>query len=200
VGLLGANGAGKSTLIRILLGLLAPDAGKIERPHDAVIGFLPEVQVLPMDATPWHWVVHACRLRGAPDEEAERWLDAVRLQRTAWRKRMRELSKGMRQRAAFAFALAGEPPWLVLDEPMSGLDALGRRQMLDVLRARKAAGAGLLVSSHIVPDLVRLCDRIVLLAHGRVHAEVMIREHSMQEAEALEAMLAEANQQEPPDA
>ena len=121
----------------------------------------------------------------------------VGLQEKAFEARLKTYSKGMRQRTSLAFALCGDPGLMLLDEPMSGLDALGRAQMLDVFKQRKERGAAILMSSHIVSDMVQLCDRVLVMAHGRICESVAIVEHSLAEAKALEARLADWTERQP---
>lgn len=197
-GLLGTNGAGKSTLIKCLLGLVHADAG-MGVPLQLAgksIGFLPEIAHVPEQLSARQWVQLALRLRGSRKATADDYLDEVMLQPDAWQQPMRTYSKGMRQRAALAFALAGDPAWLILDEPMSGLDAVGRKQVLNILKQRHGQGCGILICSHIVPDLVRLCDRVVIMARGRIRETVEISEHSMDEAVRLEEKLEQWNRHE----
>ena len=118
----------------------------------------------------------------------------------AWSRPIGTYSKGMRQRAALAYALAGNPLWLVLDEPMSGLDAMGRKHILALLVKRKANGCGILICSHIAPDLVRLCDRVLIMANGEVRENVTIENHSMEETEYLENRLEHWSRYETPEA
>lgn len=188
-GLLGTNGAGKSTLIKCLLGFVRPDEGRVELEHE-LIGYLPEIALLPDSVTARQLLHYVLRLRKADRSQTEPLLDEVGLSRAAWDKRISTYSKGMRQRTALAFALAGNPHWLVLDEPMSGLDAIGRQHVLEILRRRKSEGCSILFCSHIVPDLVRLCDRVLIMADGEIREDLRLEEHSMQTAEELEAKLA----------
>ena len=95
----------------------------------------------------------------------------------------------MKQRASIAYALVGQPEWLILDEPMSGLDAMGRKQMLEVFKAYGKSGVSLLMCSHSVGDLVRLCDVVHIMSKGKLCESVTISEHSMSEAELLEERL-----------
>jgi len=195
-GLLGANGAGKSTLIKCILGLIQPDSGSIEGTDGASVGYLPELANLPASATAWQTTQVALKLcNNHTDYTASVLLDLVCLDAKHWHKPLRHCSKGMRQRVALAYAIAGKPQWLILDEPMSGLDAMGRRQFLDILLDLNRQGIGILVCSHIVPDLVRLCDRILLIHHGRIIDKVDIILHSMDEAEALESRLMQTAKQ-----
>jgi len=189
-GLLGPNGAGKSTLIKCLLGLVQADSGSVDKPDGSSLGYLPELANLPPSISAWNIVQLALRLtHSANADEATKLLSRVRLDKRHWHKPLRHCSKGMRQRVALAYAIAGKPQWLILDEPMSGLDAMGRKQFLDILLDLNRQGVGMLVCSHIVPDLVRLCERVLLMHQGQIIDEAKIVEHNMDEAEALENRL-----------
>ena len=197
-GLLGANGAGKSTLIRSILGLIQVDSGTVEKTEGSRIGYLPELAQLPPSLSAWALIRLALQLSSLKSKcNIEPILQTVRLAETHWHKPLGNLSKGMRQRAALAYAIAGNPQWLILDEPMSGLDAMGRKQFLDILLELNRQGTGILVCSHIVPDLVRLCDRVLLIHQGRIIDEVDIVQHNMDEAEVLESRLMQMVKLEP---
>ncbi len=192
-GILGVNGSGKSTLIKCILGLIKPSSGEILIPDHNVVGYLPELAQLPSSISAFQIISFAAQLRGT-ERIAERIdipsvLAQVHLQETYWHKPLRTFSKGMRQRIALAYAITGDPEWLILDEPMSGLDAMGRKQFLDILLAMNQQNTGILVCSHIVPDLVRLCDEILLIKAGKIIETVNIVDHSMDEAIALENRL-----------
>jgi ABC-type multidrug transport system ATPase subunit len=135
-------------------------------------------------------VSFACRMRGETDiEKARALLEAVGLKQAAWEKKIHTFSKGMRQRTAIAFCLAGNPDWMILDEPMSGLDAMGRAHILDLLKERHNSGCGLFMCSHIVTDIARLCDHVCIMARGKICESIPIKEHSMAEAELMEQRL-----------
>jgi ABC-2 type transport system ATP-binding protein len=189
-GILGINGAGKSTLIKSILGLIRPDSGNIAKPVNIRIGYLPELAQMPASMSAWQLIQFALQLHNCATDSIESLLERVRLQRNYWHKPLRSYSKGMRQRVALAYAIAGTPDWIILDEPMSGLDALGRKEFLDILNDMHKQGAGILVCSHIVPDLVRLCGRILLMHRGKIAETVTIHQHSMDEARQLEERLA----------
>lgn len=190
-GLLGINGAGKSTLIKIIVGLVKASSGRVEADDASLISFLPEQPYLPVDMTALQVVSFACRMRGETDiEKARALLDAVGLKQAAWEKKIHTFSKGMRQRTAIAFCLAGNPGWMILDEPMSGLDAMGRAHILDLLKERHNEGCGLFMCSHIVTDIARLCDHVCIMAKGKICETIPIKEHSMAEAELMEQRLA----------
>jgi len=195
-GLLGANGAGKSTLIKCMLGLTIPSSGSVQRDETEIsLGYLPENPSLPETVSALHLVEHMLRIRKHSAEKSTHLLTEVGLKEEFWKKPLHTYSKGMRQRTALACTLAADPPWLVLDEPMSGLDALGRKHVLSLLEKRlEEQSIGILVCSHAVTDLVRLCDTILLMANGEVKESFSIFEHSMQEVVLLEEKLAHYNQ------
>jgi len=188
VGLLGANGAGKSTLIKSMLNLVHASKGRVE--INGTYAYLPENPQLPLAISALSLLTFKCKMNKLPIAQAARTLADVKLDEDASTQPMRRYSKGMRQRASLAFSLCGRPEMMLLDEPMSGLDALGRADILALLKARKAAGATLLMSSHIVSDMVRLCDSILIMAHGNIREEVAVKEHSLAEVASMEAKLA----------
>ena len=177
--LLGPNGSGKTTLLRILLGLARPTGGSArlfglpptEARARARVGFLPEQSTLHgflrCDET---LDLHG-RLRGIARRErgarAARLLERVELT-TASRKRVRELSHGMRRRLGLAVALIGEPDLLVLDEPTAGMDPLVRESVLVLLREHTARGGTLLVTSHLLGDIRGIATQATLLSRGAV--------------------------------
>lgn len=193
-GLLGANGAGKSTLIKMLLGLVVPDS--VPSSDDLnmqakKVAYLPEHSTLPTSLTAVQIVSHAAWIRTNTPNTASETLSRVGLDPEYWNKPVRTYSKGMLQRTAIAYALAGDIDWLILDEPMSGLDALGRKEMLDVFMDIRNGGIGILMCSHSVPDLVRACDTISIMAKGVICETVNVVEHTLEEGARLEARLAE---------
>jgi len=185
-GLLGANGAGKSTLIKIIMGLVFADQGQV--PKNEHISLLPENPYLPLNLSALQMVNHACRTQQS-NKSAQDLLNEVQLKQEAWSKPIRTYSKGMRQRTSIAYALAANPEWLILDEPMSGLDAMGRKQMLELFEDYKQQGVSMLMCSHSVTDLVRLCNQVHIMAQGKMCESIAIEEHSMQEAALLEQRL-----------
>lgn len=182
IGLLGPNGAGKSTLIKILLGLVRPDHGSVRvldvdvlrdpRAVRARIGYMPEGDaVLPhlsaLDATRL-----AAELAGLPTNEASarahQVLHYVGLGEARYRL-LGSYSTGMKQRARLAQALVGAPRLLLLDEPTSGLDPRGRDEMLELISDIPArTGASVILSTHILPDVEKVCDQVVVLASGKL--------------------------------
>ncbi len=178
-GYLGPNGSGKTTTLKLLMGLLHPDAGEIQvlgRPWSDPtwryrVGYLPEHPYLYDYLTAQEYLDYVGRLFGmTARDRAERGralLERVALTRVA-AVPMRRFSKGMLQRAGIAQALVNDPEFLVLDEPMSGLDPVGRRLVRDLILDQKAAGKTVLFSTHILPDAETLCDRVAVLRGGRL--------------------------------
>jgi len=192
-GLLGINGAGKSTLIKCMLNFSNPDEGSLSRSNpNGHIGYLPEITQLPDSLSAYKLIQHIQKIKCC-DLSTKEVLDEIGLDQQAWRKPLNSYSKGMRQRTAIAAAMVGSPSWLILDEPMSGLDALGRKHVLELLKARHKQHCGIFICSHIVPDLVRLCDRILIMAKGEIQKDYRVSEHSMSEAQTIEKILAEVS-------
>jgi ABC-2 type transport system ATP-binding protein len=180
-GLLGPNGAGKTTTLRVLLGLLAPSRGQawlLGRPAGTPesrqdVGFLPENPYFYDHLTALEFLEFSGELAGlsggAARAQAAELIERVGLGNAA-KSRMRKYSKGMLQRAGLAHALMGRPRLLFLDEPMSGLDPIGRREVVDLVRELKAQGTTVVFSSHILHDVEVLCDRVAILRAGRLLA------------------------------
>lgn len=180
-GLVGANGAGKTTMLRILLGLLHPTAGRTTvLGHDpeteplevrARVGYMPEVGSVPLDQTAADFVAYTAELAGLPPREAKRrsseTLFLVGLEEERFRF-LGDFSTGMRQRVKLAQAIVHDPDLVLLDEPASGLDPEGREQMLDLIARLGTFDINVLVSSHVLPDIERTCDWVVMLDAGNL--------------------------------
>lgn len=187
VGFIGQNGAGKSTTIKILFGALRADAGQallMGRPSDDPlsrrgVGYVPENPYLYEQLTPREVVSTGLKLHGVRGAENQRrtdcWLEKLGIAYAA-DKRIRNLSKGMTQRTALAHAFAIEPELLILDEPMSGLDPVGRRQVSDLMQEYRLGGGTLFFSSHILHDVERLADHFVLIHKGVLRAQQSVAE------------------------
>ncbi|MGA2540883.1 MAG: ABC transporter ATP-binding protein [Verrucomicrobiota bacterium] len=188
-GLVGPNGAGKSTLIQVITGQLQPSAGTLtvfgEVPWNNPallqrIGFCPEREAVPKDLRPMDWLTGLARLSGLDAAEipgrCEAILDKVKLSREHWSKTMGQYSKGMKQRVKLAQGLLHEPDLLVLDEPMNGLDPMGRQEIAGILTDLAEHGASILISSHILAELESLCRNILILNWGRILASGSQRE------------------------
>ena len=185
VGLLGPNGAGKTTVIKMLLGLVRPDAGEVmvlgrpgtEPSARARVGYLPEL----FRYQPWLTAAEVLRLHvrlaGAdiPRDEQHGCLDLVGLAARAG-DRVGGFSKGMQQRLGLAVALVARPEVVVLDEPTSALDPLGRADVRDVVLTLRERGVAVLLNSHLIGEVERVCDRVVILDSGRVAASGTLAE------------------------
>jgi ABC-2 type transport system ATP-binding protein len=181
-GLIGANGAGKSTLIKILLGLLTPTDGTAKVfGRDCVadgerirqlVGYMPEHDCLPPDVSATEFVSHMGRMTGLPAtvarERAAESLRHVGLHEERYRQ-IGTYSTGMKQRVKLAQALVGDPRLLLLDEPTNGLDPAGRNAMLELIEKIGAEfGISIVVASHLLGEIERICDHLVAIEAGRL--------------------------------
>lgn len=178
-GFIGPNGAGKSTCIKILTGAMQPTSGQaflfavptsLGKSRTG-LGYVPEVSSLPDYLTPFEVLrmaleIHQVRLDD-PVKHCKDWLDRFELGHVA-NKIIRGFSKGMAQRTALAHALVVRPRLLVLDEPLSGLDPLGRKQVVDILAEYKKQGGTIFLTSHVLHDVERLADRFGLIHQGEL--------------------------------
>jgi ABC-2 type transport system ATP-binding protein len=178
-GLLGPNGAGKTTLLKILLGVVRATAGTGsllgkplgDRAIRQRIGYLPENPYFYDYLTAWELLQFTAGLFQIPislqRQRIPQLIDLVGLsQTTARKKQLRQYSKGMLQRVGLAQALINEPEVVFLDEPMSGLDPLGRYQIREIILSLKAQGKTIFFNSHVLSDVEQICDRIAILAQG----------------------------------
>ena len=185
VGLVGKNGVGKSTLMKLAVGLLQPSQGRVEvcgHPADSLqararIGFCPDFDRLyePLSGVAFvAWMLRYHGLRGgAARARAAEVLTELGLEENMHRP-IREYSKGMRQRVRLGQALAHRPDFVLLDEPMTGLDPVARAELSALIRGLPARGVGVLVSSHVLHELEAVVDRVVLVHQGRLLADVRI--------------------------
>jgi ABC-2 type transport system ATP-binding protein len=178
-GFLGPNGAGKSTSIKILMNFIRSDAGRVRVNGSDVaagafqqhVGYLPETPCFYENLTGMETLIFAGRAYGRPADwvrqRAGELLRRLKLDHAA-ANRIGTYSKGMKQRLGLAVSLVHDPDILILDEPMSGLDPMGRKLITDVILELKASGKTVFFSSHILSDIERLCDRIGILNRGRL--------------------------------
>jgi ABC-2 type transport system ATP-binding protein len=186
-GLLGPNGAGKSTTLKLLVNLLWPTAGRAQvlgkPPGDVAarrrLGFLPEHPTFYDQLSAEELLTYFAGLFGYPPAErrarAARALDRVGLGADR-RRPLRQYSKGMVQRVGIAQALVNDPALVILDEPMSGLDPIGRREVRELILELRDEGRTVLFSSHILSDAELLCSRVAILARGRLVASGTLAE------------------------
>lgn len=180
-GLLGPNGAGKTTLLKTLLGIIRPTSGKAlllgkpigDRSVKQRLGYLPENAYYYDFLTAWELLSFMADLFQIPKSQQKQkitqLLDLVGLaKQTAQKKQLRQYSKGMVQRVGMAQALINDPEIVFFDEPMSGLDPLGRYQVREIILSLKEQGKTIFFNSHILSDVEKICDRIAILARGEL--------------------------------
>ncbi|GAB5495679.1 MAG: ABC transporter ATP-binding protein [Phycisphaerales bacterium] len=176
IALWGSNGAGKTTLIRCLLGVIRfkgiATIGNVSvrrrgRHARALVGYVPQELAFHDDARLGAAIMFFARLRGVTQERAAESLDTVGLT-SHERKRVRDLSGGMKQRLALAVALLSDPPLIILDEPTSNLDAAGRGEVVESLGRLREAGKTLLFASHRPDEVISLADRVLVLERGKL--------------------------------
>jgi len=178
-GFLGPNGAGKTTTIKIIVGLLNPDKGIVKilncSPKDENIrkriGFLPEQPYFYEHLTGEEFLDYTAKLYDIPKKEKKErikyLLEKVGLYKDR-KKMIRTYSRGMLQRIGIANALIPDPEILILDEPLSGLDPIGRKEIKDLIYEQKKNGKGVFFSSHILPDVEEICDKIGIICDGKI--------------------------------
>ena len=184
VGLIGPNGAGKTTLMSCLLGFLKPNGGEISidaKPNDDLdvrrrTGFVPERMNFDRGATGWHFLLYMARLAEVREPEAKSRAMLERLGLTgAADKRLSQYSRGMLQRIGMCQALIHEPHYLFLDEPTSGLDPNGVLLVRDLITEQKARGAAVLLNSHQLAEVEKVCDRVLFLHRGVIERAETLR-------------------------
>lgn len=201
-GFLGRNGAGKTTTIKLVCSLIRPTRGEVrvfgtnarKREARAHIGYLPENPYFYEYLTPRETIEFYGRLHG----------QSARARVSEWKKlaelfelgaiadqRVRGFSKGMRQRLGFAVAMVGDPPLLILDEPMSGLDPLGRRSTREMILRLRDEKKTIFFSSHVLSDVEQICDRAGILVNGRLTSQGRIDELLTQRIKLVEVIAAD---------
>jgi ABC-2 type transport system ATP-binding protein len=181
VGLVGANGAGKTTLFRLMLGLMQPSSGALEVTGRSVardpvgirtrLGYMPEHDCLPLDQTASDIVSTFGELAGLPARAARQRasdvLDLAGLDEARFRP-VGGFSTGMRQRTKLATALVADPELVLLDEPTAGLDPVGREEMLELVGRLAGFGISVILATHLLDDVQRVCDHVVMIDAGRL--------------------------------
>jgi ABC-2 type transport system ATP-binding protein len=199
-GFLGANGAGKTTTLKLLMRLIFPDSGSARiLNHDisdvsmhARIGYLPENPYFYDYLTAREFLTYCGELFGLDKSmrtaRAEQLLGRVNLDPKAWDRQLRKFSKGMLQRVGLAQALVNDPEIVFLDEPMSGLDPVGRREVRDLIAALRGEGKTVFMCSHILSDIEVLCDSVAILKDGKAARSGSLDELRAQETNAIEIL------------
>jgi len=181
-GFLGPNGAGKTTTIKVLMGIIRPDSGRamilghniLEKSQEVKkkIGFLPENPYFYDYLTVREFLLFCAALFGISGKragnKADQLLELVSMTKAA-KLPLRKCSKGMLQRTGIAQSLINDPEFLVWDEPVSGLDPIGRKEIKDLMLELKRQGKTIFFSSHILPDAESLCDRVGIIVNGKIH-------------------------------
>jgi len=197
-GFLGPNGAGKTTTIRCLLGMLKPTGGEARLFGTRVqldgaqlrrrIGYVPgEVNLYEKQTGRWH-IDYIARFRGGEAPLAEELIERLEFEPA---RKVKELSKGNKQKLALILGMMHDPELLVLDEPTSGLDPLNQEIVFDILTERVADGATLLLSSHILSEVERVCDRVGIIREGTLVAEERVESLLHRHLRRLQVSLAE---------
>ena len=182
-GILGPNGAGKSTFLKLILGQLKPNIGTCAIKGEMIrnnyalfsnIGFCPEQDAFYDELTGWQFMIGLLKLHHFSSSEIEtrarKALEIVELIEDKDRI-IKSYSRGMRQRLKFAQAIAHDPEIIILDEPLNGLDPLGRRKVIRLIKSYKGEGRTILVSSHVLPEIEAMTKRIILIHQGKIFAQ-----------------------------
>ena len=199
-GFLGANGAGKTTTLKLLMRLIYPTAGTArilnrdigDVAMHARIGYLPENPYFYDYLTAREFLNYCGELFGLDRDTRERrtkeLLTLVNLETKGWDRQLRKFSKGMLQRVGLAQALVNDPEIVFLDEPMSGLDPVGRREVRDLIASLRTQGKTVFMCSHILSDIEVLCDSVAILKHGRLAHSGSLAELRAGEANTVEVI------------
>jgi len=182
-GILGPNGAGKSTFLKLITGQIKPNIGTVvikgekiinNYPFFSNIGFCPEQDAFYEELTGWQFLTGLLKLHHFNASEIKAFaceaLEIVELMEDKDRI-IRSYSRGMRQRLKFAQAIAHNPEILILDEPLNGLDPLGRRKIIRLIKSYKKQGRTVVVSSHVLPEIEAMTKRIILIHQGKIFAQ-----------------------------
>jgi ABC-2 type transport system ATP-binding protein len=201
-GFLGANGAGKTTTLKLLMRLIFPTSGSARiLGHDISnvsmhtrIGYLPENPYFYDYLTAREFLIYSGELFGLDKAtrtaRAEQLLTRVNLDRKSWDRQLRKFSKGMLQRVGLAQALVNDPEIVFLDEPMSGLDPVGRREVRDLIAALRSEGKTVFMCSHILSDIEVLCDSVAILKGGKTARSGSLEDLRAQETSVIEILAA----------
>lgn len=186
-GYLGPNGAGKTTTLKLIMGLIKPDSGSVSIMGSSIknpdtradIGFLPENPAFYPFLTAYETLKLICDMydlnRSKTDDRIKTFLSIVGLKH-AMNRKVGTFSKGMVQRLGIAQAIINDPELIILDEPLSGLDPIGRKEVRDIILMMKKRGKTVLFSSHILPDIEMIADRVSVIYNGEIVGEGNIRD------------------------
>lgn len=182
-GILGPNGAGKSTFLKLISGQIKPNIGTVSIKGKkirnnyllfSIIGFCPEQDSFYGEMTGWQFISSLLRLHHLSpleiESKAKKALEIVELIEDKDRV-IKSYSRGMRQRLKFAQAIAHEPEIMILDEPLNGLDPLGRRKIIRLIKSYKEEGRTIIVSSHVLPEIEAMTKKIILIHQGKIFAQ-----------------------------
>ncbi len=182
-GILGPNGAGKSTFLKLITGQIKPNIGKVKIKGEkirnnyslfSIIGFCPEQDSFYEEMTGWEFITSLLKLHHFSSTEikarAQDALEIVELINDKDRV-IKSYSRGMRQRLKFAQAIAHEPEIIILDEPLNGMDPLGRRKIIKLIKSYEREGRTIIVSSHVLPEIEAMTKRIILIHQGKIFAQ-----------------------------
>src|SRR5437016_2913050 len=204
-GFLGANGAGKTTTLKLLMRLIFPTAGSariLDRDISDVsihshVGYLPESPYFYDYLTAREFLDYCGELFGLTRKvrhaRTEELLTRVNLDRKSWDRQLRKFSKGMLQRVGLAQALVNDPEIVFLDEPMSGLDPVGRREVRDLIASLRTEGKTVFMCSHILSDIEVLCDSVAILKNGRLAHAGSLEQLRERESSAIEVIVSGAD-------
>ena len=182
-GILGPNGAGKSTFLKLITGQIKPNIGKVKIKGEkirnnylifSIIGFCPEQDSFYEEMTGWEFITSLLKLHHFSSTEIKaRALNALEIVELINDKDrvIKSYSRGMRQRLKFAQAIAHEPEIIILDEPLNGMDPLGRRKIIKLIKSYEREGRTIIVSSHVLPEIEAMTKRIILIHQGKIFAQ-----------------------------